>query len=81
MLIHPALEPNDKCSSKEVSFSAQWKEKPIADTEKELARMQAVFAKASEDREKDPSALVGWMGMRINILKQVGAVTTARTHD
>jgi hypothetical protein len=71
MLDGDALVPNAVCSKKEASFAEQWKTKPLEEVEKELGRMQAVYAKASEDRFKETTALVTWMGMRINLLKQI----------
>jgi len=67
----PDLEPAEPCSSKEVRFANQWLAKPLSETQKELSRMLAVFTRASEDRSKEVSALVSWMGARINILKQI----------
>ena len=66
-----AMEANAACSKKEANFAELWKAKPMEEVQKELARMQGVFAKASEDRAKETTPLVTWMGMRINLLKQI----------
>jgi len=67
----PELEAVDPCTPKEAHFARQWASKPLSETQKELNRMLGVFTRASEDRSKDISALVSWMGARINLLKQI----------
>jgi hypothetical protein len=63
--------PTSPCNEQEKAFINEWRVKAPEEAERELARLE----KISSSREVDFGARKReWMGMRINILKQLRAV-------